>query len=90
MVRFEEIERLTRSERRWTRVAISVLTLFFTIIIVLLFEIRRQLLYNAGRNITLWCIIAAVLLIIGAIVIFIKLRLKEIRMTLLHKFYDEE
>ncbi len=90
MIRYEEIERLTHIERRWTRVAIGIFTLFFTAFIVLMFEIRRQLLYDQGRNLTLWTLVCAGLLIIGAIIIFIKLRLKEIKLILLHKFYDEE
>ena len=90
MVRYQEIERLTRIERRWTRVAIGAFTLFFTAFIVLMFELRRELLFDQGRNLTFWTLVCSGLLISGVIIIFIKLRLKEIKMMQLHKFYDEE
>ncbi len=90
MVRFDEIVQLKNSERKWKRFSIAIFTLFFTDLMILAFELRREILWDEGRKLEILFTVAAALFIIELILIFRILKIKDKRLFLLNKFYDDE
>ena len=90
MVRLEQIERIKGLEKKWARILIVLLTVFFTDLLLILFEIRRYYVYGSVNNFTILSVIAGIMLICIIAVFIHRLRLRDQKFLLLNKFYDSE